>query len=330
MAKKQTRVNPTVLKDLVDFMNSPTGGGDMLKSVYDVGNTGTVDQAKDSDTLDGQHAAAFATASHAAAHQDAGADEVNVAGLSGELADPQPPKAHTHPGGDVTSQVGDADTVDGSHAADFASSGHNHDTAYAPIAKGVTNGDAHDHVGGDGAAIAEGALSLADVTTGDVSTTKHGFAPKAPNDTSKFLRGDGTWAAPAGGGLGYALAVTSLILSTLSDGSTYYFGLNAIAPATTANNNRVYIPKAGTIKAAYIFAAFVAGSDESASLYIRKNNSSDTLIASLDFSFNPVVFSNGGLNIAVNAGDYIELKLVCPTWATNPSQLKMSGHIYVE
>jgi len=27
----------------------------------------------------------------------------------------------------------------------------------------------------------------------DVSISKHGFVPKAPNDTSKYLRGDGTW-----------------------------------------------------------------------------------------------------------------------------------------
>ena len=38
-------------------------------------------------------------------------------------------------------------------------------------------------------------LDLSDVTTADVSTTEHGFCPKAPNDTAKFLRGDATWAA---------------------------------------------------------------------------------------------------------------------------------------
>ena len=37
-------------------------------------------------------------------------------------------------------------------------------------------------------------LSLSDVTTGNVSTTAHGFVPKAPNSTSQFLRGDATWA----------------------------------------------------------------------------------------------------------------------------------------
>jgi len=42
----------------------------------------------------------------------------------------------------------------------------------------------------------EAGLTLSDNTTNDVSITKHGFAPKAPNDTTKFLRGDATWAVP--------------------------------------------------------------------------------------------------------------------------------------
>lgn len=46
-------------------------------------------------------------------------------------------------------------------------------------------------------ALDESALSLSDVTTGNVSTSKHGFVPKAPNDTGKFLRGDGTWNVPS-------------------------------------------------------------------------------------------------------------------------------------
>lgn len=37
-------------------------------------------------------------------------------------------------------------------------------------------------------------LNLTDITTNDVTTAAHGFVPKAPNDTTKFLRGDGTWA----------------------------------------------------------------------------------------------------------------------------------------
>ena len=42
-------------------------------------------------------------AAHASSHENGGADEINVAGLSGELADEQPPKTHTHPTSDVVS-----------------------------------------------------------------------------------------------------------------------------------------------------------------------------------------------------------------------------------
>ncbi len=44
--------------------------------------------------------------------------------------------------------------------------------------------------------LVESGLTLSDNTTNDVSTSKHGFTPKAPNDTTKFLRGDGTWNVP--------------------------------------------------------------------------------------------------------------------------------------
>ena len=38
-------------------------------------------------------------------------------------------------------------------------------------------------------------LSTSDITTNNVSTTKHGFVPKAPNNTTQFLRGDASWAS---------------------------------------------------------------------------------------------------------------------------------------
>jgi len=44
--------------------------------------------------LSGALADAQTPTAHAASHQNAGADEISVAGLSGELADNQPPKAH--------------------------------------------------------------------------------------------------------------------------------------------------------------------------------------------------------------------------------------------
>ena len=129
-AGKVVKVNEsdTALK----FEEMP-GGGDMLKSVYDTNDDGTVDNA---------------------------------------------------------------DKVDGQHASEFAAASHDHDSAYAPISKGVTNGDSHDHAGGDGAAITENALSLSDVTMANALTSKHGFCPKLPDDDTKFLDGKGNWSAP--------------------------------------------------------------------------------------------------------------------------------------
>lgn len=93
---------------------------------------------------------------------------------------------------------------------------------FAPIAKGVTNGDTHDHNGGDGAQInhttlsnigtnthaqidthiastsnphntSDANLSTTDITTNNSSLTKHGFLPKLSGDSNLYLNGDGEW-----------------------------------------------------------------------------------------------------------------------------------------
>ena len=43
-------------------------------------------------------------------------------------------------------------------------------------------------------------LGLSDVTTLDVSTAKHGFFPKLPTPTGKYLKDDLTWGNPSVGG----------------------------------------------------------------------------------------------------------------------------------
>lgn len=50
--------------------------------------------------------------------------------------------------------------------------------------------------------VVESDLSLSDITTANVSTTKHGFAPKAPGDATKFLNGANppAWTVPSGSG----------------------------------------------------------------------------------------------------------------------------------
>lgn len=92
--------------------------------------------------------------SHASTHENGGADEVSVTGLSGELDDDQPPKAHAS-----DHQSGGADPI---KLDDLAAPDDNTDL--------------------------------------NSSTSKHGLLPKLDNIATNFLNGQGSWAAPAGGG----------------------------------------------------------------------------------------------------------------------------------
>jgi hypothetical protein len=83
-------------------------------------------------------------------------------------------------------------------------------------------------------------MTTSDITTNDVSTAKHGFAPKAPNDTTKFLRGDGTWAVPASGGL----TEFTELETTATPNATV--PVNSLTPVTAATNADVAIVPKGT------------------------------------------------------------------------------------
>ena len=96
--------------------------------------------------------------------------------------------------------------------------------------------------------LVETGLTLSDNTTNDVSTSKHGFAPKAPNDTTKFLRGDATWAVP-NNNEGWSIIVKSANQdvtnnATLQDDTDFQFSVVAgghymvsMNLTTSANNS---------------------------------------------------------------------------------------------
>ncbi len=84
------------------------------------------------------------------------------------------------------------------------------------------------------AGITEAKIGLSNNTTNDVSITKHGFAPIAPNDTGKFLRGDGTWAVVSGSG-GFLSTVDATLSGdvTMVNANTFYDGPSASFAAGT-------------------------------------------------------------------------------------------------
>ena len=150
-----------------------------------------------------------------------------------------------------------------------------------------------------------------------------GLAPVATAGTYASLTGKPTL-------LGYTLGVQALT-SSPTDAQTIYFGNLPKAPTSTANISKVYIRKVGTIKIAEVYCySGTAGSNESWSIYVRLNNTTDTLIATVGASASERVFSNTSLNIAVAVGDYIEIKSINPTWSVNPLTTIFGGYIYIE
>ena len=95
----------------------------------------------------------------------------------------------------------------------------------------------------------------------------------------------------------------------------------------------MYIPKSGTIKRAEIssYAATTTGTAQNISLYVRLNNTTDTLIATVGAATAVRDFINTGLSIAVTAGDYIEIKIIVATpYTTPPAGITFGGNLYIE
>jgi len=127
---------------------------------------------------------------------------------------------------------------------------------------------------------------------------------------------------------GYTLEVKALTSSPV-DGQIIYFGNLPKAPVTVAATSKIYVRYPCRITFAEIYCySGTAGTSESWSLYIRKNNTTDFLIESKAVSTNERTFSNTNMSVSLAAGDYIEIKSVNPTWVTNPLTTVFGGYLY--
>lgn len=68
------------------------------------------------------------------------------------------------------------------------------------------------------ALVTEADLSLTNVTTANVNTSRHGFAPILPNDATQYLDGTGAYSVPPGGAASVTVATTVAGLGSTSSG----------------------------------------------------------------------------------------------------------------
>lgn len=117
-----------------------------------------------------------------------------------------------------------------------------------------------------------------------------------------------------------------------ADSTTYFFGTRTVAPATTGGVRRIPL-SAGT---AYHVLLWISnggtlGSNEDVSFYLRINDTTDvTISTTVKTNIAEQVLSFTITDTAVVAGDYAEIKMVTPAYATNPTTVIINGAILMK
>jgi len=201
--------------------------------------------------------------------------------------------------------------------------------------------------GGNGAAIkvtkSSGSGDAIEVAAGSVSIDDETASTIASFDGSKRIKSLATSTYPSLTELSYVKGVTSAIQTQLNalantysinvisqtllapaDATSYHFGLSIEIPATTTLRREFKFPQAGTMTAfSFNLLQSTNGSNQTCTLYLRNTTTStDYTIGTFtsDFGLNGALntlFS--GLSIAVNTTDNWVVKILTPTWGTNPT-----------
>jgi hypothetical protein len=129
---------------------------------------------------------------------------------------------------------------------------------------------------------------------------------------------------------GYALKVTTTGFSPL-DATTYYMGMD-FGHTTVQGRYRLVIPKSGVIKAISIMVYGGNGSSELVTVDLLVNGVGSVGSHTENWSniASTLVTNIPGLGYPVLFGDYLELRMVCPTWVTNPTTMAIVATVYVE
>lgn len=130
---------------------------------------------------------------------------------------------------------------------------------------------------------------------------------------------------------GFPLPIMANTNNNPADSTTYYFGQLASWFATTATYRKIMVPWPGVVRVCSLNWACAAGSNEAVVFYVRKNDTTDYLLADdVDMSAVAGNIFKTDLNIPVVQGDFLHIKMVTPAWATNPTALAFGGTIFVQ
>ncbi len=184
--------------------------------------------------------------------------------------------------------------------------------------------------------VTTGTVARGDLITGQGASATWTRLPKGT--ANQVLSMDATatdvvWANPPG----YALDVQAHNSGQPLDSSRYFGQLPKVLQST-ANISKVYIPKSGTIKRAviYSYATGTVGTAQDWSMYIRLYDKTtetliqETLIQTVGLDTAERIWQNDALNIAVNAGDYFEIRSFRAASGTASNNIIFSGYVWIE
>lgn len=130
----------------------------------------------------------------------------------------------------------------------------------------------------------------------------------------------------------YVLPVVRWIGVSPADSTTYYLSPFDGALGTNAANLKTRIPRTGKVLAVYLdgLVTGTLASADNITVSFRLNDTTDTTISStVTLNATPFSFSNTGLGISVSAGDYFNIKVATPAFATNPTSVYMQAMVYI-